>query len=116
MENTHRFYEKGEVQIIEAYNFLHEIENKEILSAAISQIEKGFTNFVVDFSQMAYMNSVGLSFIINLMKKVNEADGKLVLVNVNKTIIKLMMITKVYSMFTLKNSIEQAINFISKSK
>lgn len=116
MKSTHRFYEKEEVQILEAYNFLYEIENKEILRAAISRIEKGFTNFVVDFSQMAYMNSVGLSFIINLMLKVNEKNGKLVLVNVNKTMIKLMMITKVYSMFTLKGSIEQAINFILKSK
>lgn len=116
MNNTHRFYEKDKVQILEAYNFLYEIENKEILRAAISQIEKGFTNFVVDFSEMTYMNSVGLSFIINLMLKVNESDGKLVLVNVNKSMVKLMMVTKVYSMFTLKKSIEQAINFISKNK
>jgi anti-anti-sigma factor len=112
MENTHYFYEKGEVQILEAYNFLYEIENKEILRATIFQIEKGFTNFVVDFSGMTYINSVGLSFIINLMLKVNEASGKLVLVNVNKTIVKLMIITKVYSMFQLENSIEKAINFI----
>lgn len=116
MENTNHFYEKDGIQILVARNFLYEIENKEILASAISRIEKGFTNFVVDFSDMPYMNSVGLSFIINLMLKLNEVDGKLVLVNVSKTIIKLMAITKVYSMFTLKDSMEQAINFISKSK
>ena len=41
------FYEKDGIQVLEAYDFLYEIENKQILGAAISRIEKGFTNFVV---------------------------------------------------------------------
>jgi anti-anti-sigma factor len=116
MENKNHFYEKDGVQVLVARNFLYEIENKEILASAISRIEKGFTNFVVDFSDMPYMNSVGLSFIINLMLKLKEVNGKLILVNVNKTIVKLMIITKVHAMFTLKDSIEQAINFILNNK
>ena len=115
-KTTHHFYEKDGIQVLEAYDFLYEIENKQILGAAISRIEKGFTNFVVDFAEMEYMNSVGLSFLINLMKKVDEVKGELVLINVNKTIVKLLIITKVYSLFSLKNSIEEAINFILKNK
>jgi len=112
MKITHRFYKKEGVQVLELHDLLYEIENKEILRAAISQIEKGFTNFVVDFSDMKYMNSVGLSFLIGLMKKLKAADGKLVLANVNNAIAKLLMITKVDSLFTIKNSMEEAIGEI----
>ena len=59
---THRLYEKDGLQILEVHDLLNEIENKEIFKSSIFQIEKGFTNFVVDFSLMPYINSVGLSF------------------------------------------------------
>lgn len=112
MKTTHRFYENEGIQVLEVHDLLYEFENKEILRAAISQIEKGFTNFVVDFSDMKYMNSVGLSFLIGLMKKLNAANGKLVLANVNNAIAKLLMITKVDSLFTIKSSTEEAIREI----
>ena len=72
MKSTHRFYELEDVQILEVYNLLYEMENKQILAAAISRIEKGFTNFVVDFKDTNYINSVGLSFLINLMIKLSS--------------------------------------------
>lgn len=109
MKITHRFYEKEGVQVLVVHNLLHETENKQILKAAISRIEKGFTKFVVDFSEMKYMNSVGLSFLIGLLKRINATDGKLALANVNKTITKLLLITKVNTMFTIKKSVEEAI-------
>lgn len=114
MEKTHQFYEKDGLQILAVHNLLYEQENKEILQAAISRLEKGFSNFAVDFSAMPYINSVGLSFLINLMLRVNEFEGKLVLVNANKIIIRLLIVTKVYKMFTLKNSLEDAVQFMQE--
>ena len=115
MKITHHFKEKEQLQILEVYNLLHEIENKQILQEAIARIEKGFTNFVVDFSSMPYMNSVGLSFLINLMKKVNESNGKLVLVHVNRAIERLLVMTKVRPMFTIKTDLKQGLETMTNN-
>ena len=116
MKSTHRFYELEDVQILEVYNLLYEMENKQILAAAISRIEKGFTNFVVDFKDTKYINSVGLNFLINLMLKIQAAEGRLVLIHINDSIRKLLIITKVDSMFETENSLAEAMKIIFNNK
>ena len=50
------------------------------------------------------------------MLKVNESNGKLVLANVNEAIVRLLIVTKVYSMFSLQPTLEEAVNFITENK
>ena len=73
--------QKGNIQILKTNNLLNEIQNKKILRQATQQIEQGFSNFVVDLSKMDFINSVGISFLLNLMKNSKKSGGKIILVN-----------------------------------
>ena len=104
------FHQKGDIQVLEINSLLNEIQNKQILRQATQKIEDGFSNFVVDLSKMDFINSVGISFLLNLMKHSTKKGGKVVLVNPNETIQQILEMTKVSQFFSMKTNIEEAIN------
>ena len=105
--------QKGNIQILKINNLLSEIQNKKILQQATQQIEQGFSNFVVDLSKMDFINSVGISFLLNLMKRSTKSGGKIVLVNPNSTIQNILKVTKINQFFPTKNNIEEATDLVS---
>ena len=96
------------VQIVSVDNLLHELENREILNAAVSSMQNGFNRCILDLSNLSTMNSVGLNFLINLRSRSLNAGGDFVLVNPNDQVIKLLEITKLKSFFKLNHTIEEA--------
>ena len=58
------------------------------LDNEISQSLDGITELVLDFEQTEYVSSAGLRVLLALYKTMNAKQGKLVLCNVNHTILK----------------------------
>lgn len=101
------------IQILRVRDLLSEIDNREIMRAVASKIDKGFPNFIVDLSEIAYMNSVGINFLIKMRRKAKEAGGKLAVVHASGKIKQLLEVTKLRPMFFLTDSMQDAMEFIS---
>ncbi len=71
-------------------------------------IEDGILNFVVDLTSLQHINSSGLGVFITLLTKARKKGGELFLVNPSEYIRNLMMITKLSSIFSIYDSIEEA--------
>jgi anti-sigma B factor antagonist len=69
---------------------------------------EGDTKIVLDLSEMKYMNSTGLSILINIFTQVRNRGGEVVLVNIPEKINKLLLITKLNSIFNIENTLEDA--------
>lgn len=67
---------------------------------------------VVDLEQVRYMNSSGIGVLITLLTKIKNNKGKMVLVNPSEQIVKLLEITKLNTVFTIADSIEDAKSII----
>jgi anti-sigma B factor antagonist len=63
----------------------------------------------VDLSQVRYMNSNGLGILITLLTKFRNKDGELILIHPSEQISKLLMITKLNSIFTIAEDTESAM-------
>ena len=72
-------------------------------------INRKATKCAVDLSQVRYMNSNGLGILITLLTKFRNKDGEVVLIHPSEQISKLLMITKLNSIFTVVDDEKSAI-------
>jgi anti-sigma B factor antagonist len=82
----------------------HDLKQK-ILAA----MEAGDHKFVIDFAQTGYIDSSGLGVLLSLAKKVREQGGDLRLAGLNDDLRTLFELTKLDTLFTLVDSVEEAV-------
>ena len=105
--------EDGDVQILRVNDLLNEIAVREIIQAAEHRIAGGFPNFVVDLSDMRFMNSIGINFLIKLKRRSKESGGKIAVVHAPEKVKQLLDITKLRPLFFLTDSLDEAIQYLS---
>ena len=107
---SHTFLQHNEsTQILEIQSLLNEYDNKAIMHSAEELINKGINKFVLDLSNMDFMNSVGLNFLISFTKKLKNSGGGLALANASQQIVKLLEVTKLKTFFHLEPSVDDAL-------
>ena len=83
-------------------------QTNQLLSEAEKVISKENNKVVLDLENIEYINSNGLNCFIQLLTKARNFGGEAVIVNVPEKIQKLLLISKLNTVFTIKNSVEQA--------
>ena len=63
---------------------------------------------VLDLAKMEYMNSTGLGVLIHIFTQVRNNGGEVVIVNIPEIINKLLLITKLNSIFNVEDTIADA--------
>jgi anti-sigma B factor antagonist len=69
-----------------------------------NEMIEGGKNLMIDLTDMEYMNSTGLNVLINLLTQTRNKGGDVVIVNVPEKINKLLVITKLNSVFNIKEN------------
>jgi len=70
---------------------------------------KGTKKVIVDLGQTDWINSSGLSILIHHWKKFNDAGGSLRLANLTQKIERILIISKLTSVFESYESLDDAI-------
>lgn len=71
-------------------------------------------NVIFDLSGLTHTNSSGIAFIIKTMTRARINNGDVVLANPNEGIKKLIEISKLYEVFCIYPSLQEAINHFNK--
>lgn len=107
---THSFSEHhDQIQVLQVNSLLNEYDNKSIMQDVESRIGNGWNKFVLDLSKTDIMNSVGLNFLIFMLKKAKGSGGSFAVANASESIIKLLEVTKLKSFFQLEPSVDDAM-------
>ncbi len=110
---TYSIQEHEAIQVVKVEQLFNELDNKAILSEVRKKIENGSTKFVIDLSNLNFMNSIGLNFLLSVMKHSKKSGGALTVANANEQVINLLEITKLKSLFQLSPSVEKALKDFS---
>jgi len=78
------------------------------------QMALGHNHFIIDLSRLEYMNSTGLNIILNLMNKCRNSGGEAVVAGSTVRIKSLFSVTKLDSVFTMKDSLEEAVKHLKE--
>lgn len=99
-ERTHVIAVRGEIHVTTAPEFSRRLNEA---------IARGKTSVVLDLSAVEFIDSTGLSVLLNGLRRVTRAQGRLALVCANPTVLRLFEITKLDTTFDIRSSREDAI-------
>ena len=77
-------------------------------------LEGGIRNFIINLEQVDWMNSIGLGMLVAILNTVTKAEGKLKLVNID-SIKKILLITRLVTIFEIHDSMEEALASIKET-
>jgi anti-sigma B factor antagonist len=81
-----------------------------------SLIGEGSRKFIIDLSQTPWTNSLGIGMIIGAYASVKNNGGEVVLANATDRIRDLLKVTKLYNIFEVFDSVDEAVARLSKGK
>ena len=101
---------RGEVEILAIDSRLVSADHvRELVDAVKHGIDQGVRKFVVDMSGADWINSAGISALINSYRHAQDVEGNLVLAKVNAKVEQILVITKLSRIFKRYPTIEVAI-------
>jgi anti-sigma B factor antagonist len=101
--------EQAFFRVLTIDNLTYEYDNQKILNELFEMIEIGNSNLVVNLSNIKFMNSTGLHFLIALLTQTRSKDGDTVLIAASEQVNKLLIMTKLNSIFTVFKDLEGVI-------
>lgn len=110
MSFTFNLLEKSPVAILALYGELIDRgQAQELMEQVNALSESGQNRFVLELSELKYMNSTGLNVLINILTKARRNGGDLVVSGVSKKVKELLLITKLNSVFAVTDTTEEAV-------
>jgi anti-sigma B factor antagonist len=91
---------EGEIHVSTAPEF------SGVLAAALG---RGHTALVLDLTGVMFIDSTGLSVLLNALRRITRAGGAMSLVCSNPTVLRLFEITKLDSTFAIYGELEPAL-------
>jgi len=86
--------------------------NKQQIQGLLDEIDfffnEGLKIIIIDLSDMQYMNSTGLSVLVNIFTQARSKGGEVVIANIPEKINQLLIITKLNSIFNIEETVEEA--------
>lgn len=96
-------------RVIAVNGEIHVTTAPEFSSRLNDAVAAGIRGLVIDMSGVAFIDSTGLSVLLNGLRRVTRADGRMALVVSNPTVLRLFEITKLDSTFDIQPTREAAV-------
>lgn len=82
----------------------------EVTHVIEQQIEKGNNQVLLNIDKLDFMNSTGINVFISYLTKCRNSGGELVITNVSPKIEQLLVVTKLFSVFTIAQNQEEGLS------
>jgi anti-sigma B factor antagonist len=106
-ERTHLIAVSGEIHVSTAPEFSRRLNDA---------IGRGKTAFVLDLSGTEFIDSTGLSVLLNGLRRVTRAQGRMALIVTNPTVLRLFQITRLDSTFDIAADREAALSLVRRRR
>jgi anti-anti-sigma factor len=64
--------QQGEVILFKLQGYLNDLGGEEVERLFKVEVQEGYKKFVIDFGKIAYINSIGVSFLVGIMEATRE--------------------------------------------
>jgi len=75
--------------------------------------ENGIKKLVINLEKSKVVNSIGISFLIEIIEKLNDAGGKLIFTNLDSSIEKTLMIMGLFNYAGKETTVDEALNSLA---
>lgn len=95
--------------IIKTFGYINNIGGQKILDEFYSNEKNGINNFIINLAETKIVNSIGISYLIEIIEKLNESKGKLIFTNLDSTIEKTFTIMGLFQFAEKADNVELAL-------
>ena len=95
-------------------NEFFSMDSNEIVETIKSKIDEGNRAFILDLNKVRYLNSTNINLLIAVLTVVRNNEGELVLASISEKVKNLLIITKLNSIFHVKDSVDESIEFLKE--
>jgi anti-sigma B factor antagonist len=92
VSGTHVMNIRGEIHVTTAPRFSQSLQ---------AAIDDGHSAIVLDLSEVEFIDSTGLSVLLNGLRRVNQLQGAMAIVCANPTVLRLFQITNLVETFDI---------------
>ena len=101
---------KEKTLIIKTDGYLNNIGGEKISQIVSDHLTKDITKVVIDLENSKVVNSIGISYLIDVIEKLSENDGKLIFTNLAPTIEKTFNIMGLFQFAGKADSLDAALS------
>lgn len=93
-------------------NVLTGVHNSDITQNISDMIANGSKGIVVQLGEVGFINSNGLNLLLNILTKYRKSGGEIVLSNVPGELNRLLVMTKLNSIFIDRPTVAEAAQYL----
>ena len=102
--------------IIATSGYVNNVGGEEIAKEFSQHFEKGTKYVVINLEQSKVVNSIGMSFLIDIVDQLNDAEGKLVFTNLDPAVEKMLAIMGLFSFAGKEKTVDDALKSLAAVK
>lgn len=101
---------KNRILILRTEGYLNNIGGERIVKTVSEHISTEINKVVIDLNKTRVVNSIGISYLIEVIERISHVNGKLVFANLDPTIEKTFKIMGLFQYAEKADSMESALN------
>jgi len=103
---------RDECLVMRTVGYINNVGGEAIANEFRSHAPKGITRVVIDLSQSKVVNSVGMSFLIEIIEQLEEVRGKVVFCGMDAAVEKMLGIMGLFKFAGKADSAEAALQLL----
>jgi stage II sporulation protein AA (anti-sigma F factor antagonist) len=107
---------KDNCLIITTSGYINNVGGEAIAKEFGGHFEKGTKKVVINIAQSKVVNSIGMSFLIDIIDRLNEVNGKLVFSNVDPAVEKMLTIMGLFQFAGKEKTVDDALKVLANEK
>jgi len=100
---------KGDVLVMHTAGYVNNEGGEKIAQEFNQHFEKGVKKVIIDLEKTKVVNSIGISFLIEVIEKLNDKKGKLIFTNLESAIEKTLTIMGLFSFAGKEATVDSAL-------
>ena len=100
---------RNNVLVMKTDGYINNVAGEKISQEFTKHFSGGLSKVIIDMAKSKVVNSIGISYLLELIEKLNESNGKLIFTNLDPTIEKTFNIMGLFQFAEKAESIESAL-------
>ena len=102
--------------VISTVGYVNNVGGEAIAKEFNRHFETGVKQVIINLGQSKVVNSIGMSFLIEIIEQLSEADGKMVFTNLDPAVDKMLAIMGLFKFAGKEPTVESALKYFSQKK
>ncbi len=100
---------RGDCLVIETTGYVNNVGGEAIAKEFNNHFGNGIKRVVINLAQSKVVNSIGMSFLIEIIEQLQEVEGTLVFTNLDPAVDKMLSIMGLFKYAGKENSVDDAL-------